>query len=59
VAPELTKTQFVWTILQDERGVVARRKSAWMLTPEPDIDDVIPTTECVQPYVPDPKEGGE
>jgi len=58
VAPELTKTQFVWTVLQDSRGLVFRRKSAWMLTPEEDIEDVIPTTECVQPYVPDPKEEG-
>jgi hypothetical protein len=52
VAPELTKTQFVWTVLQDSRGLVFRRKSAWMLTPEEDIDDVIPTTDCVIPYLP-------
>ena len=63
-APELTKTVFVWNVVQDARGLVFNRKHAWMLTPEADTDVVIATTDCTIPYSPVAKanaeeEGGE
>jgi hypothetical protein len=51
-APELTKTSFVWSVELRADGLVFRRKSAWMLSPEPDSDIVIGTTDCVIPYTP-------
>jgi len=55
----LTKTVFVWNVVQDARGLVFQRKHAWMLTPEADTDVVIATTDCTIPYSPVAKDGDE